>query len=347
MKQGPDPKKSEEAECDRDYADNSINAKPGDKKEKNGHGAGDRGSNDMDKDGVGEKKKRRKKSKNTWVYVTGLPSDVTEHEISSHFSKVGLIEMNPIDQLPRIKVYRQPGPGEDGALICKGDCSICYHSEDSVKLALQVASFCSYHIAVLFFLLSLFMLCVHCYPLVHQPFSSAPLPMILSSIYIIVLFLLPLYLSIYLSIYLPLSISLSNSLYLSLYPSIYPYYKVLDEGFLRPNGSQLRVTRAVFDRNGKTAPGEIGSGSADPSGNENDALGGSSSSSSSSSGSSGTATRKKDTWGQGGRVGPSAAQVKVARLAMQHRLSSWEVRLFLCVILLASFCFIILFILSP
>lgn len=50
------------------------------------------------------------------------------------FSQVGLIALNPADQLPRIKLYRN----EDGGL--KGDCSICYNALESVEMAVDVLS---------------------------------------------------------------------------------------------------------------------------------------------------------------------------------------------------------------
>lgn len=78
-------------------------------------------------------KKRKQKGPNTWVYVTGLPSNVTEEEIRDHFSKVGIIALNPLDQQPKIKIYK-----EEGTNICKGDCLICYNAEESVKLALDI-----------------------------------------------------------------------------------------------------------------------------------------------------------------------------------------------------------------
>lgn len=76
--------------------------------------------------------KASKKSKHNWVYVTGLPNDITEDEIMNHFTKVGILATSAHDQSPKIKLYRD----EDG--IPKGDCSLCYHSADSVALALSV-----------------------------------------------------------------------------------------------------------------------------------------------------------------------------------------------------------------
>jgi HIV Tat-specific factor 1 len=95
---------------------------------------------------AGEKEKRIRKKKNkkkrgatdgnsasnTWIYVNGLPKDVSIDEIRDHFSKVGLIALNPFDQQPRIKLYREA----DNTL--KGDCSICYNSATSVQMALDL-----------------------------------------------------------------------------------------------------------------------------------------------------------------------------------------------------------------
>jgi len=88
-----------------------------------------------------EKRKRNKKKKkniewsassNLWVYVDKLPLDITVEEIKAHFSKVGLIALNPVDQLPKIKMYT------DESGNAKGDCSICYNAESSADMALEV-----------------------------------------------------------------------------------------------------------------------------------------------------------------------------------------------------------------
>eukprot|EP01036_Dinobryon_divergens_P024852 gene24852-33339_t len=97
-------------------------------------------SSDEKKDEGAEKKKRknRKKKKrkgpNHWIYITGLPKDVTFEELKNHFSKVGLIEISPYDQQPKIKIYREGDEGSE----CKGDGSLCYNSEESVKLAIEI-----------------------------------------------------------------------------------------------------------------------------------------------------------------------------------------------------------------
>lgn len=72
------------------------------------------------------------KKKNLWIYVTGLPTDITLEEIKNHFSKVGIFALNPLNQQPKIKLYKD----EQGNL--KGDCSICYNAEESVQMAVDI-----------------------------------------------------------------------------------------------------------------------------------------------------------------------------------------------------------------
>lgn len=79
-------------------------------------------------------RKKRHKGPNTWIYVDGLPADITIEEIKDHFSKVGLIAISPFDQQPRIKIYTE---AEDSN-ICKGDCTLCYNAEESVQLAVDI-----------------------------------------------------------------------------------------------------------------------------------------------------------------------------------------------------------------
>lgn len=85
------------------------------------------------------KRKRKKKKKDwnaasakLWVYISGLPLDITVEELKEHFSKVGLIAISPLDQLPKIKLYKD----EEGNP--KGDASICYLAEASVQMAVDV-----------------------------------------------------------------------------------------------------------------------------------------------------------------------------------------------------------------
>jgi HIV Tat-specific factor 1 len=107
-----------------------------------------------------EKRKRKKKKKDTsgwkdsvgskfWIYIENLPLDITLDEMKAHFSKVtphlsafapplgslsqvGLIALSPVDQLPKIKIYRD----ESGQP--KGDASICYNAAESVEMAVDI-----------------------------------------------------------------------------------------------------------------------------------------------------------------------------------------------------------------
>ncbi|EMD37555.1 hypothetical protein CERSUDRAFT_73425 [Gelatoporia subvermispora B] len=72
-----------------------------------------------------------RKSKNTAVYVTGLPSDTTPDELAARFSRCGLIEEDDTGA-PKIKMYAR----EDGTF--SGDALIVYFKEDSVDLALSI-----------------------------------------------------------------------------------------------------------------------------------------------------------------------------------------------------------------
>jgi len=71
---------------------------------------------DATQDGAALKKKKKKskkksdkwkaRKKNTWVYVNGLPLDVTVQEVHEHFSKCGVIQQDVTSGEPRIKLYR-------------------------------------------------------------------------------------------------------------------------------------------------------------------------------------------------------------------------------------------------
>jgi HIV Tat-specific factor 1 len=72
-----------------------------------------------------------------WIYVTGLPKDTDEEEVERHFSRAGIIDLDPETQHPKIKLYRnKEGEGPLGEL--KGDASICYAREESVELAVRI-----------------------------------------------------------------------------------------------------------------------------------------------------------------------------------------------------------------
>jgi HIV Tat-specific factor 1 len=72
-----------------------------------------------------------RKSKNTAVYVTGLPSDTEQEEIVERFSKCGVIE-EVEDGEPKIKLYAK----EDGSF--SGDALVVFFKEDSVTLAVNL-----------------------------------------------------------------------------------------------------------------------------------------------------------------------------------------------------------------
>ena len=100
--------------------------------------------------GNNKKKKPKFTSKNAknWIYVTGLPLDTNESEVGKFFGKVGLLDLDPENQKPKIKLYRyKEGDnvtdklGKSYAAKCgslKGDCSICYARPESVDLAIQL-----------------------------------------------------------------------------------------------------------------------------------------------------------------------------------------------------------------
>ncbi|KAF8492298.1 hypothetical protein JB92DRAFT_3003401 [Gautieria morchelliformis] len=70
-------------------------------------------------------------SKNTAVYVTGLPPDTTIDELVTRFSKCGLI-MEDDQAQPKVKLYAK----DDGSF--NGEALIVYFKEESVSLALSI-----------------------------------------------------------------------------------------------------------------------------------------------------------------------------------------------------------------
>ncbi|KAF9566790.1 hypothetical protein CPC08DRAFT_703757 [Agrocybe pediades] len=85
-----------------------------------------RGKNDKPEKTPGERK-----SKNTAVYVTGLPLDATLEEIVERFSRCGVIEEDE-DGEPKVKMYAR----EDGSF--SGEALVVYFKEESVTLALTL-----------------------------------------------------------------------------------------------------------------------------------------------------------------------------------------------------------------
>lgn len=91
-------------------------------------------NNKRSTDLIKKKKKPKFKSKNAkcWVYATGFPSDTSEEEVASFFSKVGILDIDPETQKPKVKLYRHSKGG------IKGDASVCFARAESVELALQL-----------------------------------------------------------------------------------------------------------------------------------------------------------------------------------------------------------------
>ncbi|KAF5321971.1 hypothetical protein D9619_001814 [Psilocybe cf. subviscida] len=87
------------------------------------------------KRGKGNDKKDKppgeRKSKNTAVYVTGLPLDAEVEEIVERFSKCGVIEEDENGE-PKVKMYAR----DDGTF--SGEALVVYFKEDSVTLALTL-----------------------------------------------------------------------------------------------------------------------------------------------------------------------------------------------------------------
>lgn len=86
------------------------------------------------KRGRGDKKEKpptERKSKNTAVYVTGLPADTDHEELLERFSRCGVIEEDDEGE-PKVKMYAR----EDGSF--SGEALVVYFKEESVMLALNI-----------------------------------------------------------------------------------------------------------------------------------------------------------------------------------------------------------------
>lgn len=107
-------------------ASSSSTAGPSTKRGKKTNGAVASTSNDK-----GAPSAPPPKSKNTAVYVTGLPSDADAEEIAARFGKFGLIEEDE-EGFQKVKLYAR----DDGTF--SGDALVVYFKEDSVTLAVTM-----------------------------------------------------------------------------------------------------------------------------------------------------------------------------------------------------------------
>ncbi|KAJ7084379.1 hypothetical protein B0H15DRAFT_784287 [Mycena belliarum] len=78
-----------------------------------------------------EKAPGERKSKNTAVYVTGLPLDTEPDELVERFQKCGVVEEDDEGE-PKVKMYAK----DDGTF--SGEALVVYFKEDSVVLALNI-----------------------------------------------------------------------------------------------------------------------------------------------------------------------------------------------------------------
>ncbi|KAL3274889.1 hypothetical protein HHI36_019671 [Cryptolaemus montrouzieri] len=72
-------------------------------------------------------------TQNTKVYVTNLPTDITEQEFIDLMQKCGLVMRDPINGSFKVKLYK-----ESGTDVLKGDALCTYIKLESVDLALQL-----------------------------------------------------------------------------------------------------------------------------------------------------------------------------------------------------------------
>lgn len=108
---------------------------------------------DLNEGGDSEPKKRKRKKKkkpkqriNTWIFVRGLPPDVTHEELETYFKKAGLLRVDVDSGMSRINIYREKSTpvynGENGVDLesfpCNGTASIAYLKPESVALAIEL-----------------------------------------------------------------------------------------------------------------------------------------------------------------------------------------------------------------
>ena len=81
-----------------------------------------------------ENKKRKwfDTKENPYIYVSGLPTDVSESELHDFFKKCGVFKLDPLTGQDQIKLYR------DTAGVLKGDARIGFAKHESVETAIQM-----------------------------------------------------------------------------------------------------------------------------------------------------------------------------------------------------------------
>ncbi|RLN45564.1 hypothetical protein BBJ28_00003228 [Nothophytophthora sp. Chile5] len=113
--------------------DGSPAPTPTDSKQDTNTAAGEATTNKRKKKKKKKSDKWKKRKTNTWVYVNGLPLDVSVQEVHDHFAKCGVIQSDIATGEPRIKLYHNKA---DGGL--NGDSSVCFMKEASVELAVEL-----------------------------------------------------------------------------------------------------------------------------------------------------------------------------------------------------------------
>lgn len=89
-----------------------------------------------------KKKKWFEARQNQYIYVTGLPKDVTHEKLVDYFRKCGAIKLDSNTGEESVKIYMD----EDGQP--KGDARIGFAKEESVSLAIEMMDnsfFCQDH----------------------------------------------------------------------------------------------------------------------------------------------------------------------------------------------------------
>lgn len=79
-----------------------------------------------------KKQKSSSNDRKTAIYVTGLPTDISLPELTTYFSKVGIIFTDYLTGQPKVKLYK------DTEGNVKGDALIIYFREESVQLAIDL-----------------------------------------------------------------------------------------------------------------------------------------------------------------------------------------------------------------